>query len=92
LPQLSVAISALLFAAAGLAAFDDLAGCASASFGVSFGESASAVPTVRNSDKVSAANFFIASLFTVEYVRTSLGKTTTPRFERVEIQSYWYVN
>jgi hypothetical protein len=30
---------------------------------VSFGESAKAVPKLKNSDKVSAASFFIASLF-----------------------------
>ena len=47
------------FAALGLAGSAALAGFVSASFG----ESASAVPAVRNSDKVSAANFFIFSLF-----------------------------
>jgi hypothetical protein len=32
-------------------------------FGESFGESASAIPETRNSDRASDASFFIASLF-----------------------------
>jgi hypothetical protein len=44
------------FGAAGLAG-------ASASFGVSAGVSANAIPEDRNSDSASAAIFFIASLF-----------------------------
>jgi hypothetical protein len=39
-----------------------LAGCGSESFGVS----AKAVPQTRNSDSVSAANLFIASLFSLK--------------------------
>jgi hypothetical protein len=57
----------LVFAGAGFAAVSVFAGCPLASFGeslgVSFGESANAVPTLINSDSVSAASFFIASLF-----------------------------
>jgi hypothetical protein len=50
-------------AAFGLAGSADFAGCASASFG----ESASAIPEVRNNDSVSAASFFIASLFASKF-------------------------
>src|SRR5215470_13126027 len=61
--SISAAISAFVLEVAGFAAGDVFAGCASGSFGESFGESANAVPTDRNSDKISAASFFIASLF-----------------------------
>jgi hypothetical protein len=79
---LSVFVAALAFA--GEAGF---AGCASASFGVS----AKAVPTVRNSDSVSAAIFFIASLFGAKFDRVPSEIRTTPR-EKVKAASYSYVN
>jgi hypothetical protein len=58
---------------------------------VSFGVSARAVPTVRNSDSVSAAIFFIASLFGAKFDREQRKMQTTPR-EKVKAVSYSYVN
>src|SRR5579859_1542061 len=60
------AFSAFL-AALGLAGAAALGGWESESFGVS----ARAIPVVRNSDNVSAANFFISSLFRAKIRRAT---------------------
>jgi hypothetical protein len=66
----------LLFFAGGASVFVE-------SLGVSFGESASTVPTLRNSDSVSAASFFIASLFFgLKKSECDLEKFQTPRSRR----------
>src|ERR1700757_2834982 len=90
--SISAAISALLLAGAGFAAVADFAGCASASFDESFGESANVVPVIRNNDSVSAASFLIASLFLEKnYGPLLLGKAITP-VPKVEADSYAQIN
>src|SRR6266849_152866 len=54
-----------------------LAGCASASFGVS----AKAAPETRNIDSVSAASFFISSLFGAEFDLVPKRMRTTSRLK-----------
>src|SRR5260370_3978772 len=62
-------------------------GCASASFGVS----AKIGPEIRNSDNVSAARFFISSLFGTKFKNLPVSMQTTPS-QKVMAASYNYVN
>src|SRR5882762_4033817 len=75
------------FAALGLAGCADFAGCGSASFG----ESASVIPEVRNNDSVSAASFFIASLFISKF-DLDAGEYANHPGQKVKGASYGYVN
>jgi hypothetical protein len=56
--------------------------------------SASAIPEVKNNDSVSAASFFIASLFASNFENPTekpVSMRTTPR-QKVKGASYGYVN
>jgi len=56
-----------------------------------FGVSAKAVPETRNNDSVSAANFFISSLFGAKFDLVRKRMRTTPR-QKVNVPSYNCVN
>jgi len=73
---------------AGFLLFAVCEGCGSSSFGVS----ANAAPDIRNSDKIIAAVFLIASLF---YCSLSMKiPVSLQTFAQVNVEgaSYWHVN
>src|SRR5260370_11312434 len=73
---------------AGFLVFAVCAGWGSSSFGVS----ANAIPDIRNSDKIIAAVFLIASLFLLQFSYEDAGQSANLRAGNVEGASYWRVN